>query len=1204
MRTRLICLISLVSVLGLSAGAKSATEVAHWRLDNDARDSVGGIHGTLMNGAGFTTDAMVGSHALQLDGVDDYVDFGNPSTLPSGSAERSLCGWGKTDSVAAGWAWIASYGTGGASAGNAMCIGRNGTTLYGSGMYSDIPVLNFWSPGAWHHICLTYGGGTAKLYADGVEMVSVATTWNLVLNNCYIGRQCYHTGENWDGVIDDVHIYKRVLTPSQIKDLYNGIPPDFKKAWNPSPPDGAPAVTSPLFGWKAGDDAAYHNIYFGTNPTPGAAEFIVQQPLNYAMYWHLPGLVSGTTYYWRIDEVEADGVTIHTGDVWSCTAAPLAAYSPNPPDGAKYVFTDAVLSWLAGTKAFKHDVYFGTNETDVANGTGGTFKVSQPITTYTPGTLAKDTTYYWRVDEVESNGITKYKGDVWRFKTIPDITISDPNLIAWWKLDEGQGTVVLDWSGHGHQGTLLNGPQWVAGYDGGALDFDGSDDYVDFGNPTDFPSGTSARSMCGWGKTDSVAGGWRWIAAYGSPATSQAMFIGMTGTDLYGGGYGDDVLTAGYWQVGEWHHICLTYDGATARLYADGVQVDSAAKTWGLVLSRVHIGRQVNTAAEFWNGLVDDVRIYNKALTPAEIKQAMRGDPTLAWNPKPSRGAIVDIEHATPLSWSPGEKAGKHDVYFGTDADAVSDADASDTTGVYRGRQDPNTYTPPAAIEGGQTYYWRIDEYNTDATITEGRIWDFTVTDYLIVDDFEAYDDWCNRVFYAWTDGWGYSADPTCGVAAYGGNGTGSTVGNLNAPFSEQTVVHGGGQSMPFAYDNSGTTPGKARYSETQRQWASPQDFTRQAVRALTLYFYGDPANAAEQLYVALEDNAGQVKVAKHPELEAVQVRGWQEWNIELTQFAGVNLKAVKKMYIGLGSRVSPAAGGSGKIYIDDIRLYRPRCVPSLAKPDADLSGNCIVDYADVEIVSDQWLNSGFVVTPVNPGSTGLIAHYPFEGNANDVVGGHNGTISGVVTYGPGKIGQAIVLDGVGSLVTVGPVGISGVAARTIAGWVRAHATVGSLPNWINIFGFTGPSGANGHFDIEIGAAQGRRGYVVHVYGWERVIMDVDFEWHNLAASYDGTTIAWYGDGRLVGTDSTRVLNTPDNVHMGKRQDNDNYFPGRVDEVRIYNRTLSEAQIAWLAGYASPISIPADLHQDNKIDFKDFAVLADSWLEELLWPQP
>ncbi len=205
-------------------------------------------------------------------------------------------------------------------------------------------------------------------------------------------------------------------------------------------------------------------------------------------------------------------------------------------------------------------------------------------------------------------------------------------------------------------------------------------------------------------------------------------------------------------------------------------------------------------------------------------------------------------------------------------------------------------------------------------------------------------------------------------------------------------------------------------------------------------------------------------------------------------------------------------------------------------------------------------------------------------------------------SYEVGKIGQAIQLNGVDQMVDVNAVGISGAAPRTIAGWARANALIDALPNWINIFGFTGPSGNYLHFDIEVVEALGVRGYGIHVYGWERRIMPIDLEWHHLAASYDGTTLKYYGDGRLVGSDSTLVLNTPNNVHMGQRHDNTNFWPGRIDEVRIYSRALTDAQIASVAGLTSTFSIPADLRQDNMINFKDFAVLTDSWLEQLLWP--
>ncbi len=199
--------------------------------------------------------------------------------------------------------------------------------------------------------------------------------------------------------------------------------------------------------------------------------------------------------------------------------------------------------------------------------------------------------------------------------TSNDIEIAD--AVSVWRFDEGSGTLAID--SFGSNDGNINGATYVTGEIGDALDFNGAADYVDFGNPQDWPSGLSARSICAWAKTDTVAGGWRWIAAYGSPGTGQAMFIGMNGADLFGGGFGDDMSLNGFWEVGVWHHICLTYDGTTARLYAGGNEVASAAKNWNLVLSRAHIGRQVNDAAEFWDGSVDEVALFDRALTDTEI---------------------------------------------------------------------------------------------------------------------------------------------------------------------------------------------------------------------------------------------------------------------------------------------------------------------------------------------------------------------------------------------------------------------------------------------------------------------------------------------------------------------------------------------------------------------------------------------------------
>jgi hypothetical protein len=116
--------------------------------------------------------------------------------------------------------------------------------------------------------------------------------------------------------------------------------------------------------------------------------------------------------------------------------------------------------------------------------------------------------------------------------------------------------------------------------------------------------------------------------------------------------------------------------------------------------------------------------------------------------------------------------------------------------------------------------------------------------------------------------------------------------------------------------------------------------------------------NTPQPIYVVLEDSTGASKMVQHDSSYATGLAGWNEWNVELSEFAPVNLSSIKKMYIGVGNRITPSVGGTGDLFIDDIRVHPPRCVPSLAQPENDLSGNCIVDLLDVEIMAGEWLNS------------------------------------------------------------------------------------------------------------------------------------------------------------------------------------------------------------------------------------------------------
>ncbi len=751
-----------------------------------------------------------------------------------------------------------------------------------------------------------------------------------------IGCEPYSSGQyNFNGVMDDIRVYNHALTEGEILGVMEGGE-GWPYALNPTPQDGAlHENTWAELGWTPGYTAASHDVYLGDNfdDVNAGAEgtfYGNQSMTNFVIgflgFPYPDGLVPGTTYYWRIDEIEADGSTIHKGEVWSFTIPPKIAYEPSPADGAQFIDPNDDLSWTPGVGAKLHTVYFGDNFDDVNNASGGQ---PQGSTTYALESLELDKTYYWRVDEFDS--ITTYKGDIWSFKTLPFISITHPSLIGWWKFDEGYGTTAIDDSGHGNHGDFVGDPQWVAGYDGYALEFDGSGDFLDCGADPSFEI-SDAVSITVWikvavqgadhkvgGNQDGANGGYK-MTVFNNNRVEFEIRTAANSAVLNRNVAGGTVL-----EVGVWYHVAGVYSLADGyiRTYVNGNLDRQLFTTEELGASRgaLMIGCEPFSTGQYnFNGVMDDVRLYSKALTQDEIKETMRGDPLLAGIPNPNNGSTSYIRDATPLSWSPGDNASEHDVYFGIDRDAVANADETDTTGIYRGRQVATTYNPPEGVEwGGGPYYWRIDEYNTDGTISKGRIWSFTVADYLIVDDFEEYDVGNNEIWWVWKDGLGYASHPT--EPPYAGNGTGSIVGDeTTGSYMEETIVHGGGKSMPLFYDNN--QQAKLKYSEVEMTLGARRDWTVEGVGVLSIWFQGVASNAAEPLYVALNGNA----VVTHDNPNATQVEAWTEWTINLQSFTGqgVNLSNVNTIAIGLGNKNNPQAGGSGTIYIDDIRLYRP----------------------------------------------------------------------------------------------------------------------------------------------------------------------------------------------------------------------------------------------------------------------------------------
>ena len=352
------------------------------------------------------------------------------------------------------------------------------------------------------------------------------------------------------------------------------------------------------------------------------------------------------------------------------------------------------------------------------------------------------------------------------------------------------------------------------------------------------------------------------------------------------------------------------------RLWIDGIQLVNNWTDHGntensgnmdLVAGQVYSVQMEHYDAT--GGAVAELR-WSSPRTPKQlVPQAALSLPVRARNPQPLNG-IVGVRLIDTLDWMAGDHAASHDVYFGTDMEAVQNADKSSpeykgTRGLGDEGHDPGTLT------WDTTYYWRVDEVNDTNPDSPwvGTVWSFSTGDFLLVEDFEDYNDYPpDEIWNTWIDGFGTTTN-------------GSTAGYPDPIFTdgehyvETVVVHGGAQTMPLFYDNN------LKYSEVTATLVYPTDWTEDGVGNLSLWIRGDSDNAVERLYVALNG------AARYNDDPAVaQTTMWTEWVIPLQAFAdqGVDLTKVNTISIGLGDKNNVAVGGSGVMYIDDLRLYRP----------------------------------------------------------------------------------------------------------------------------------------------------------------------------------------------------------------------------------------------------------------------------------------
>jgi hypothetical protein len=456
-------------------------------------------------------------------------------------------------------------------------------------------------------------------------------------------------------------------------------------------------------------------------------------------------------------------------------------------------------------------------------------------------------------------------------------------------------------------------------------------------------------------------------------------------------------------------------------------------------------------------------------------------------------------------------------VYLSTDEQAVIDGTVSATTVT-------ETSHGPLSVDLAQAYYWKINEVNMAETPTtwEGDLWNFATREFLVVDDFESYNDLdptdpeSRRIFNVWKDGYEV---PT----------NGSLVGYESPPFCEQTIVHGGDQSMPLFYDNAGG----AAYSEAELSLSPAQDWTKSGIRSLVLYFHGDAGNTGGQLYVKINN----AKILFDGSPAAISRPFWTQWNIDLAT-AGTNLAAINTLSIGIDG-----AGVQGVLYVDDIRLYRQA-------PE--------------------------VLAPQDPGTGNLVAYYAMENNTQDGSGNsHHGTPSGGPVYAPGIAGMALDFDGVDDRLDLGSVDVAG-SGITLSLWLKPESY---MYNDTRVISKATSTSANDHWWMM--STNGNN----HVLRFRLKTNDgsntttliadsggvSEGEWIHAAATWDGSMMRIYRNLQEVGGTAkggTAVaVDASVNAAIGNQPPGagDKHWVGLIDEVRIHNRGLSEAELLYIA---------------------------------------
>ncbi|MCJ7728713.1 MAG: hypothetical protein MUO27_02360, partial [Sedimentisphaerales bacterium] len=563
------------------------------------------------------------------------------------------------------------------------------------------------------------------------------------------------------------------------------------------------------------------------------------------LQWHTVEMdIGGAHGYWDgndlsclfaflFESLAGNSGVIYTDNMWLRFVPQVQAWRPIPFNKAVSMDPNVDLSWEPGILAKSHDVYFGTRFADVndANRSSvGIFKSNQPLAdaNYDPGTLKRLTTYYWRIDEVSSGGSPIYKGEVWSFKTAPVKYVEIP-LTSY----EDSDTRYAVWKGLSIAGDtdasltlgdkLKGGSTWV--------------------NGVTVPTASDGDNVLGlWWNNEADLEVEHGCTFEGSGFTYDLDGIDEMVFDVY---YAHNNAEGGFNPL---PHVIEVFDWRFVPAHTPSSNLPTTRGEWHTIVIDVsHLkNKGLDSIFDFLFAAHGEDFDPNGA-DPNNWGALMYMDnlrlryyvTEFAGGPDPADRA-TDVDRDADLSWSPGMYAASHDVYFGTTSppDYNCSKDLADMV------------FDPGTMLFGTTYYWRVDEVNNagpDPCFWPGDIWSFTTSNYAVVEDFNSYAD-DDALWAVWKD--------------YKENGSRAQI-SLQLGNADANLVRDG-NSMKYHYDNYYSFYSEAYATTAALPSGIGSDWTAVGVKALSLYFYGQAGNDAnEQMYVRLTDGGIPAKTAK-----------------------------------------------------------------------------------------------------------------------------------------------------------------------------------------------------------------------------------------------------------------------------------------------------------------------------------------------------